>query len=253
MRILRVFWAVLLLASAGAAQEIRVAAASDLQAAFRELAPKFETKNGVKVKLSFGSSGNISSQIQNGAPYDALFSADIEYPQRLISAGLTEPDSLYEYAIGRLVIWVPNGFQLDLQNGMKVLLDPSVHKIAIANPQHAPYGRAAVAAMQSAGIYDKARDRLVMGENISQAAQFVQTGNADVGLIALSLALSPAMKGAGRYAEVDPMSYPELRQAAIVLRNAKNKPGALAFLDFVMSAEGQAIMKRYGFSMPVKK
>jgi molybdate transport system substrate-binding protein len=234
------------------AQEITVVAAADLQPAFREIVPRFESANHTKVKLSFGSSGNITSQIQNGAPYDAFFSADIEYPRRLDAAGLVEPGSLYEYAVGRIVLWLP-GTRLDPRKGLHVLLDPSVRKIAIANPQHAPYGRAAIAALRSAGIYEQLQPKFVFGENVSQAAQFVQTGNADAGIIALSLALSPAMKSAGRYYEIDPKSYPELRQAAVVLRASKNKSAALAFMQFIKSEPAKAILRQYGFTQTPAK
>jgi len=246
-RILGLVVAVLLLAVAGEAQEITVAAAADLQGAFKELLPKFEASSGVKVKCSFGSSGNIASQIRNGAPYDMFFSADAEYPLALQKDGLTEPNSLYEYAVGRIVLWAPNGAKFDVRNGLKALLEPAVHKVAIGNPQHAPYGRAAVAALKSAGVYEQVRTKFVLGENISQAAQFVQTGNADAGIIALSLAMTQVMKDSGKYTEIDPKTYPELRQAAVVLKSAKNKTGAVTFLTYIKSAEARDLLKRYGF------
>lgn len=240
----------MMLAIPAAAQEITVAAASDLQPAFRELVPRFESATGTRVKVSFGSSGNISSQIQNGAPYDVFFSADVDYPRRLEFAGLVEPGTLYEYAVGRIVLWVPNSSQLDLKQGLRALLDRSVSKIAIANPQHAPYGRAAVAALRSTGIYEQVQSKFVLGENVSQAAQFVQTGNADAGIVALSLALSPAMQNSGRYAELDAKSYPAIRQGVVALRSSKNKQRAQAFLEFIKGAEAQSVLKRYGLARP---
>src|SRR4029077_6100604 len=133
------------------------------------------------------------------APFDIFFSADIDYPRKLIDAGLADADSEFLYAEGRSVGWVPNSSPLDLETlGIRAVADPSVRKVAIANPQHAPYGRAAEAALKTLGAYDAVKDRLVFGENIAQAAQFVESGAADVGLIALSLALSPAMKDKGR-------------------------------------------------------
>ena len=180
-------------AEAGAG-EMKIAAASDLTFAFKDVVARFEKQTGNRVRLTYGSSGNFFSQIQNGAPFDLFFSADVSFPQKLEAAGLTEPGSIYEYAKGEIVIWVLNGSKLDLSKGLAVLLDPNIRKIAIANPLHAPYGAAAVAAMKHVGIYDQVKDKFVQGENISQTAQFVHSGNADVGIIALSLALAPAMK-----------------------------------------------------------
>src|SRR6516165_4018869 len=190
------------------AGEIKVAAASDLTFAFKPIVASFEKQSGDGVRLTYGSSGNFFSQIRNGAPFDLFFSADVSFPRKLEAAGLTEPGSIYEYAKGEIVIWVPNASKLDLSMGLTVLLDPSIRKIAIANALHAPYGAAAVAAMKHAGIYDQVKGKFVQGENISQAAQFVHSGNAEVGIIALSLALAPAMKNDGRYVIIPPKDYP---------------------------------------------
>lgn len=240
--------AVLLAGLAAAAQEITVAAASDLNFALREVAQKYEAKTGAKIKLTFGSSGNFFNAIRNGAPYDVFFSADVDYPKQLEAAGLTEPGTLYEYAVGRLVLWAPSESPLDVNTGMKLIADPRVRKVAIANPQHAPYGRAAVAAMKSAVVYAQAEPKLVLGENISQTAQFAQTGNADVGLIALSLALSPTMQG--KYWEVPAQSYPAIRQAAVVIKSSKQKDAARKFLEYVKSDEARRVLKKYGFERP---
>src|SRR5579859_1361427 len=186
----------------GKAQEITLAAAADLQFAFPDVAARFQKDTGKSVKLIFGSSGNFFTQIQNGAPFDVFFSADIDYPRKLEAAGLAEPGTLYSYATGKIVLWVPNSSKLDLSRGLQVLLDPSVKKIAIANPQHAPYGRAAEAALQHAGIYDQVASKLVLGENISQTASFVASGGAEAGIIALSLALAPSLQTTGRYVEI---------------------------------------------------
>ena len=170
------------------AEDLTIAAASDLNFAFKELVAVFEKQTGHHVKLSLGSSGNFYSQIQNGAPFDLYFSADIRYPQKLEEAGYAVPGSVYRYAIGRIVLWVPTKSPVDVDKlGMDALLDPSIRKIAIANPKHAPYGRAAVAAMEHFKVYDRVKDRLVLGENISQAAQYVESGASDIGIIALSL------------------------------------------------------------------
>lgn len=231
-------------------REIRVAAASDLQFAMEELTKNFEKQAGTKVNVTYGSSGNFFSQIQNGAPFDLLFSADIEYPRRLEAAGLAEPDTLYEYAVGRIVIWMAPEAKVDLNKlGWKALLDASVQKIAIANPEHAPYGRAAVAALQKAGIYESMKTKLVYGENISQAAQFVQSGNAQAGIIALSLMISSHMKN-GKQWEIPAEMHPAIEQGAVVLKNARNKNAARAFLEFVKSAAGRSILARFGFAFP---
>ncbi len=236
-------------ARAGAA-EIKIAAASDLTFAFKDVAAQFEKQTGSSVKLTYGSSGNFFAQIQNGAPFDLFFSADVGYPQKLEAAGLIEPGTIYDYASGKLVMWVPNASKLDLSRGLPALLDPGIRKIAIANPQHAPYGVAAVAAMRHAAVYDKVKGKLVLGENISQTAQFVQSGNADVGLLALSLAVAPAMKDSGRYVEIPSAAYPPLIQAGAILKSSRNKELAKQFLKFLKEPGTVALMERYGFSIP---
>jgi molybdate transport system substrate-binding protein len=233
-----------------AAQEITVAAASDLQFAMQEAAAQFQKQTGKAVKLIFGSSGNFFQQIQNGGPFDIFFSANLDYAKQLDAAGLTEPASYYQYAKGKIVIWVPNESKLDLSRGLPVLLDPSVKKIAIANPQHAPYGQAAVAAMQKEDIYDKAKDRFVLGENISQTASFVASGAAEVGIVALSLALSPTLKGKGRYAEIPTNEYPPIEQACVILKSSKNKETAKQFLSFFKTTAIADVLRGYGFEVP---
>ena len=236
------------------AQEIVVAAAADLNAALPQIVEGYTKKTGQAVKVSFGSSGNLASQIRNGAPFDVYFSADEEYPRRLIAEGLALKDTLYRYAIGRLVLWVPVNSPLDVSKlGISALLDPSVKKIAIANPAHAPYGRAAEAAMRHFGIYDQVASRLVLGENVAQAAQFVESGNAQTGLIALSHALAPTLKDKGRYWTVPLDAYPSLNQAAVVLTRSKQQDAARKFLDFLRSPEATSLLSSYGFSLPTEK
>ena len=237
------------------AREITVAAAADLNYALQDLAARFEKKTGDKtVTLSFGSSGNLFSEIQSGAPYDLFLSADEQYPQRLAAAGLMDPASLRSFVVGHLVLWVRNGSGLDPQKlKMDLLLEPSVEHIAIASPQHAPYGRAAMAALTHFGLKDKLASKLVFGESVSQAAQFVQSGNAQAGLIALSLAMSPAMRAAGTYWRLPPDSYPELLQAAGIISASRRKQAAQAFLDYVTSPEGAAVLEHYGFTVPAGK
>jgi molybdate transport system substrate-binding protein len=229
---------------------VKVAAAADLKFAMQDLAAQFEKKTGTKIDVTYGSSGNFFAQLQNGAPFDVFFSADLEYARKLDAAHLAEPGTLCEYAVGRLVLWAPADSKVDItKDQWKSLLDPHVDKIAIANPAHAPYGKAAVAALQSAGIYDQVKSKLVYGENISQTAQFVQSGNAQLGLLALSLVAAPAMKN-GRTWIVPSTAYPPIEQGAVVLRGAQNKATALSFLDFVRGTEGSATLQQYGFTVP---
>src|SRR5581483_3732290 len=180
-------------------QELHIAAAADLNFALPEVAKAFEVQTGSKVLPSFGSSGNLFAQIQSGAPFDVFCSADMEYPRKLATSGHALPQTLRQYASGRLVLWVRNESKLNFErDGIKTLLDPSIRKIAMANPEHAPYGRAAVAALQKAKLYDQVKEKLVLGENVSQTAQFVTSGNADVGMISLSLAQAADLQKQGR-------------------------------------------------------
>jgi molybdate transport system substrate-binding protein len=231
------------------AQEITVAAAADLQFAMQDVAARFQKDTGKTVKLTYGSSGNFFQQIQNGAPFDMFFSANLDYAKKLEDAGLTAPGSYYKYARGKIVIWVRNDSKLDLSSGMQALLDPSAKKIAVANPEHAPYGQAAVAALQNDKIYEKVKDKFVLGENISQTASFVVSGAADVGIVALSLALSPNMKDKGRYVEVPAADYPAIEQACVILASSKNKEAAQQFLSFIKTADVGDILKIYGFDV----
>ncbi|MDP3089362.1 MAG: molybdate ABC transporter substrate-binding protein [Nitrospira sp.] len=232
------------------AEEITIAAASDLNFAMKDLVAEYEKIAGHQVKLSLGSSGNFYAQIQNGAPFDLYFSADIGYPRKLEEAGLTVSGSLYRYAVGRIVLWAGTASRLDVSKGLDVLREPGIKKIAIANPKHAPYGRAAVAAMESSRVYESVREKLILGENISQAAQFIESGACEIGIIALSLALSPAMSGKGAYWEIPVEAYPPLEQGAVILKQSRNQEAARRFLEFLKGPQGQDIMRRYGFLLP---
>jgi molybdate transport system substrate-binding protein len=248
--------ALTLIAGSGtaAATEILVAAAADLNFAIKDIIADFEQKTGHHVKLSLGSSGNFYSQISNGAPFDLYFSADIGFPRKLEEAHLTVPSTLFPYAIGRIVVWVRKDSPIDLQGlGINALLDPSIKKIAIANPKHAPYGRAAVAALKHFGLYEKVEPNFVFGENISQTAQFIQSGNADIGIIALSLAVAPSLKEAGRYWEIPLTAYPRMEQGGAILETARKNGSYEAvkqFAEWITAPEGRAVLKRYGFYMP---
>lgn len=236
-----------------ASSELIVAAAADLSSALKDIGDRYEKKAGVRIKVSFGASGSLTQQIQNGAPFDIFFSADMDYPRQLIAAGVADEATLRQYAVGKLVLWVPADSPLDVEHkGMNILLDPSVKKIAIANPQHAPYGRAAVAALKSAGLYDRVADRLVMGENISQAAQFVESGNAQAGFVALAHATAPAMQGKGKYWEVPAEYYPPLAQGVVVVSRSQHKKEAAAFLDYIQTDEVAEMLRKFGFTLPKK-
>ena len=236
------------------ADEIVVVAASDLNFAIKEIVAEFEKQSPHKVKLTLGSSGNFHSQIKNGAPFDVYFSADIQYPAELEKAGLTEPGTLFTYAIGRIVVWLPVKSPIDVDKlQSKAFFHPSVKKIAIANPEHAPYGRAAVAAFQHYGVYSQLKDKFVLGENISQTAQFIDTGAADIGVIALAIAVAPTVKARGKYWEIPLDAFPRMNQGAAILKAARDKGNLAAarqFYDWIKSPSSQAILKRYGFFLP---
>jgi molybdate transport system substrate-binding protein len=231
--------------------ELTVAAAADLSSALKDIGDGFEKKTGISVRLSFGASGALTQQIENGAPFDVFLSADMDYPRQLIREGQADGPAPYQYAVGKLVLWVPADSPLDVEHkGMSVLLDPFVKKISIANPQHAPYGRAAVEALKHAGLYDRLSDKFVTGENISQAAQFVESGNAQAGFVALAHAIAPAMKGKGRYWEVPADYYAPLAQGVVVISRSSHKKEARQFLDYLKTSPAKEVLQKYGFTLP---
>jgi molybdate transport system substrate-binding protein len=231
---------------------VRIAAAADLKFALDELIREFAKSHPeIPVHATYGSSGLFYTQLTNNAPFDVFLSADMEYPRQLVAQGLALPDSEFLYAIGRIVVWVPNQSVLDLkQLGLQALVDPSVKRVAIANPRHAPYGRAAEAALRATGVYEAVHDRLVLGDNVAQTAQFVESGAADVGMIALSLALAPAMRDRGRFWEVPLELYPQLDQGGVIMSACQNPSAARTITDFLRSSTGRAIFRRYGFALP---
>jgi molybdate transport system substrate-binding protein len=233
-------------------REVRVAAAADLKFAFDEIAAQFEQRNpSTKVKVTYGSSGNFFAQLSNRAPFDLYLSADREYPRKLVEQGKALKGSEFVYAVGHLVVWVPSASRLGLDSlGIKAVVDPSVKKLAIANPKHAPYGRAAEAALKNLGVYEQVKDRLVLGENITQAAQFVESGSADAGIIALSLALAPAMRAKGRFWMVPLDAYPRMEQGGVILAWAQDPEATQALRAFVTGDAGRALLKQYGFMLP---
>jgi molybdate transport system substrate-binding protein len=226
---------------------LTVAAASDLQAVFPELVRRFERESGVRVTVSFGASGSFFAQIQNGAPFDLFFSADIDYPRRLGASGYADASTLYQYATGRLVLWTRKDSGIDIHRGLGMLRDARVRRIAIANADVAPYGRAAVAALRSEKLYQAVQSKIVQGENIAQTAQLADSGNADVAILAHSLAAGPALTGSGTFVEIPAAAHPPIEQGAVIVTASKNKNAARRFLSYLRSAEAQATLRRFGF------
>lgn len=221
-----------------------VAAAADLSFAMGDIARGFEKLHPeMQVRPSFGSSGNFYAQIRNGAPYDVFLSADMEYPRSLARSGAGAQRPVFVYAVGRLVVWTPASSGIDPADA---LFEATPRRIAIANPRHAPNGRAAEAALRSLGVYDRTAPRLVMGDNVAQTLAFVQSGAADLGIVALSLALAPPARN-GRYWRIPEDSYPPLEHGGLLLRNSA---GAKAFREYLLSAAGRAILERDGYGAP---
>ena len=228
-----------------ATRKINIAAAADLKFAMDEVSLEFQrTHPGVELQTSFGSSGNFYAQLHNGAPFDVFLSADVEYPRKLLREGIGLADSLFIYGVGRIVVWVPAASELDPASALK---EAAVRHVAIANPQHAPYGRAAEAALRSLGLYGGVENKLVLGEDIAQTFEFVESGAADAGIVALSLALAPAARGKGRYWEIPLDGYPRIEQGGLLLKESADTRALRAFL---VSVAGRVILKRYGFYTP---
>ena len=231
---------------------VRVAAATDLKFALDEMVDLFQVQHpNIKVQVTYGSSGNFYAQLSNRAPFDVFLSADVDYPHRLVRERLASEDDEFLYGVGRIVIWVPQSSSIDVEKlGMKSLLSPDARKIAIANPRHAPYGRAAEAAMKSMGVYEQVKNRLVLGDTVLQAGQFVESGSADIGIISRSHALAPSLRGKGRYWEVPLDAYPRRAQGGLIMSWAQDRSAAVALRDFVLGEEGRTILRRYGFETP---
>ncbi len=229
---------------------IYVAAASDLRGALEDIASQVDRQQHVRVRLSFGSSGQLASQIEQGAPFDVFFSANEAFVETLASRGLILKDTVQLYGIGRIVLWVGANSPLEVSQGLGVLLDERVRFVAIANPTHAPYGQAAVEAFRGAGVYSRLQSKLVFGENISQTLQLVQTGNADAAIVALSLVVVPPVRETGRYWVIPANLYHPIRQAAGVVARSEQPQIARALLAFVNSPAGRTTMRRHGFTLP---
>ena len=234
-------------------RSVAVAVAANMKPAFEELAARFQaTHPGVEVKATYGASGNFFAQIANGAPFDLFLSADAEFPARVVEKGLADGKA-FTYAYGKLVVWVPKSSKIDLDGkGLAALTDPSVQKIAIASPEVAPYGRAAKAALEKAGLYWTLKDRIVTGQNVSQAAQFVQSGNAQAGFVPLSLARTPPLSEQGRAWPVPPSSYARIEQAGVVVKGAKEAALARELAAFIAGAGARDVLERYGYDLPAR-
>jgi molybdate transport system substrate-binding protein len=229
---------------------LRIAAASDLVFCLDALNDAFRTAHpGAQVHVTPGSSGNLFAQIQQGAPFELFLSADRSYPLALIAAGSAESNSLTHYANGRLVLWTLKP-EVTVTNGLSVLTQPAFRRLAIANPEHAPYGRAARDALQRAGLWNQVTNRLVLADNIAQAAQWVQTGAVDAGLVALSLVSAPKLQGVGTYWLLPDDRHAPLEQAAVLTRRGATNSVARAYLNFLRTPEARAIFDRYGFRLP---
>src|SRR5919197_467040 len=231
---------------------LSVAAAANLKPAIEELKRAFEREHpGWEVAITLGASGTFFAQIQNGAPFDVFLSADREFPKRLVEAGLARAADEKVYAIGKLVLWAPKESALALEEkGLRALADPRLHRLALANPAVAPYGRAAEAALRQAGLYEAVRDKLVFGQNVSQVAQFAQSGAAEAALLPLSVARAPGLAESGRWVPVPDEWYPRLEQSAVVLASSGNVALGRAFLSFITGSAGRAILARHGYGLP---
>ena len=253
MDILKKYFTVLLLSLLlpvlAMADQVTVAAAANLQYTLEDLKAQFTKETGINVKDVIGSSGNLTSQIENGAPFDVFLSADMKYPQAVYKDGFSlRPPKVYAYGV--LVLWTMK--DMDLSKGVKVLSGPDVKKIALADPQLAPYGRQSVNVMKFYHLYPFISSKLVYGQNISQTNQFIATGAADIGFTAKSVVLAPDMKDKGKWGELPPQAYKPIAQGAVVLKYGQKHHAieARAFYDFLFSPSARKIFKKYGYDLP---
>jgi molybdate transport system substrate-binding protein len=232
------------------AAPLLIAAAADLSYCIDDIAAAFRKEvPDAEIKISTGASGNFFAQIRNGAPFDAFLSADVDYPRQLARLGAADGNTLTRYAIGHIVLWSPDP-RFDVDKGLALLRDPRITRVAIANPATAPYGRAAKSALERDGLWEAVQSKLVIGENIAQASQFVQTGNAQVGLVSLASLRSPKLAGVGRYMLVPDTALAPIEQAAVVTKHGADNPLAARFVLFLGSPAARAILERNGFSIP---
>jgi molybdate transport system substrate-binding protein len=228
---------------------VRVAAASDLRYALPEVVDGFQREHpGVRVEVAYGPSGALLQQLVNGAPYELYLAADLDYPQRLVDAGRASAGDRFRYARGRLVVWAGDGSPVDPASGVAAV--GRARRVAIANPAHAPYGRAAEQALRNAGYYHEVADRLVLADSVAQAAQFVADGSADVGIVAMALVLAAPVRNVGRWQEVPAELFPPLIQGGVVLPGTPAEQPARALRDYLTGPAGLEVLRRYGFEAP---
>lgn len=245
---------VLMLAACGGPterREVRVAAAADLTFAMAEIVTLVQDVDpSITVLPTYGSSGQFLQQIVNGAPFDLYLSADVAFPEDVVARGLANEADRFDYAVGRIVVWTTKP-ELGTPT-LETLTDTRVQKIAIANPRHAPYGKAAESAIARAGIADDVKGKMVLGENVAQAAEFVLSGSADIGIIALSLVLADPVRDTGRWSEIPLDEYPPLLQGGVVLKRAQDIEAARTVRDVMASPAGRDVLSRYGFALADK-
>ncbi len=235
---------------ATAAEHVSVAAAANLVFVLEPLNAEFaKIHPGIAVTCETGASGSLVSQIGDGAPYDVFLSADLDYPRMLVKAGGAEASSMVVFAVGKLVLWTMKP-GIDVSSIESIVRSPSVARLAIANPRTAPYGRAAEETLAGLGLTEVARPKLVTGENITQAAQFVSSGNADAGFVALSLVLSPRLKDRGAWIEVPAALYSPIEQGGVLTTRGAANAGARLYLDFLTSSEARKVFARFGYGIP---
>lgn len=231
---------------------VRVAAAANLKFALDEVVERLARRQpSIRIETTYGSSGSMHAQLRQRAPYDVYLSADVEYPRDLVSRGIGSDGDLFTYAIGRIVLWVPNRSTLSIErDGLGALVGAA--RVALANPRHAPYGKVAEAALRNAGVWTSVSRKLALGENVAQAAQFVQSGAADAGIIAKSLAFAPVMRAAGRFWEIPENTHPRLAQGGLVLPWAVSREGTVGLQDYLLSDEGRQLLASHGFGLPAR-
>ena len=228
------------------AEEVQVAVAANFVPPFKEISAEFEKATGHKVQSSPGSSGKFYAQIKNGAPFEVFFSADDERPKLLEDEGFGVKGTRFTYAVGRLVLWSPDP---SLVNGEQVLRTDKFKHLAVANPKTAPYGTAAMQAMQKLVLWDHLQSRIVLGENLGQTIGFIESGNAELGFLALSQVLNPKIKGKGSRWDVPNNLHEPIRQDAILLAKGQSNPAAKALMEFMHGPQAQAIIERYGYEL----
>ena len=236
--------------SVAAADKLSIAVASNLIYALDALTAEFRrTEPATEVTVVTGASGSLVAQIEHGAPFDVFLSADLEYPEKLVASGRAVPRSLTTFAVGRLVLWSTRP-SIDVSSLPALVRNPQVRRIAVANVTTAPYGKAAREALLKLGLWSEAGPKLVVGENITQTAQFVETGNADAGFVALSLVLSPRLKDKGRWQEIDAALHSPLEQGAVITKRGGSNPAAARFLLFLRSSAARSVFERFGYRVP---